>query len=114
MKTTSVKTNIRPRFFASLFVASLLVGLCAAGLGASDALAQVWSPEAACIPCADGQTYRLVYQTVYDQKQMTAYRTQYETVYDQKQVTTCRPGLGDPSPRAALSSSQAYHRDIVA
>ena len=42
-------------------------------------------PRSAC------QTYRLVYQTVYDQQQVTAYRIETETVYDEQQQTTYRP-----------------------
>ena len=37
------------------------------------------------------QTYRLVYQTVYDQQQVTAYRIETETVYDEQQQTAYRP-----------------------
>ena len=33
------------------------------------------------------QTYRLDFQTVYDEQQMTAYRMSYETVYDTKTYT---------------------------
>ncbi|HEV3136252.1 MAG TPA: hypothetical protein VGZ26_00085, partial [Pirellulales bacterium] len=37
------------------------------------------------------QTYRLVYQTVYDQQQVTAYRIETEVVYDEQQQTAYRP-----------------------
>ena len=30
--------------------------------------------------CVVGQEYKIVYQTVYEQKQQTAYRVEYETV----------------------------------
>ncbi|MGE0608655.1 MAG: hypothetical protein AB7O62_16290 [Pirellulales bacterium] len=36
-------------------------------------------------------TYRLVYETVYDEREVTAYRMEYETVYDEQQVTAMRP-----------------------
>jgi len=36
-------------------------------------------------------TYRLIPQTVYEQKQITAYRLESETVYDDKPVTSYRP-----------------------
>ena len=38
-----------------------------------------------------GQEYKIVYQTVYEEKQQTAYRIEYETVYDEKPVTTYKP-----------------------
>jgi hypothetical protein len=40
------------------------------------------------VPC---QTYRLEYQTVVEERQVTAYRVDLETVYDEQQVTTYRP-----------------------
>lgn len=43
---------------------------------------------AACVPT---QTYRISYDTVYEDRQMTAYRLEYETVYEDRQVTTYRP-----------------------
>ncbi|MCA9228782.1 MAG: hypothetical protein KDA47_24365, partial [Planctomycetales bacterium] len=41
--------------------------------------------------CGSCQSYRMVYQTVYDQQQVTSYRLQYETVLQERQVTTQRP-----------------------
>jgi hypothetical protein len=41
--------------------------------------------------CAVQEAYRLVYETAYEQRQVTAYRVDYETVYDQQTVTTQRP-----------------------
>ena len=46
--------------------------------------------EAASAPVAT-QTYRLDFQTVYDEQQVTAYRVSYETVYDTKTYTVSRP-----------------------
>ena len=46
--------------------------------------------EAASAPVAT-QTYRLDYQTVYDEQQVTAYRVSYETVYDTKTYTVTKP-----------------------
>lgn len=37
------------------------------------------------------ETYRLDYQTVYDEKQVTAYRVEYETVYETKTYTVQKP-----------------------
>ena len=37
------------------------------------------------------QTYRLDFQTVYDERPMTAYRVSYETVYDTQSYTVQRP-----------------------
>ncbi len=48
-------------------------------------------PSAACLTCPTGQTYRIVYQTVYDQQQHTAYRIEYETVCEERQVTSYKP-----------------------
>ena len=57
-------------------------------------------PARAQMVCCDGPTYKIVYQTVYDEKQVTAYRIEYDTVYDEKTVfavqvaqTTKRPLL---------------------
>lgn len=38
-----------------------------------------------------GQTYRLVYQTVCEQRQVTAYRIEYENVCEERQVTAYKP-----------------------
>jgi hypothetical protein len=40
---------------------------------------------------ARAQTYRIVYQTVYEQRQFIAYRVEYETVCEERQVTTYKP-----------------------
>jgi hypothetical protein len=37
------------------------------------------------------QAYRLVYETVYDEREVTAYRVQHDTVYEERQVTSYRP-----------------------
>lgn len=37
------------------------------------------------------QTYRIVYQTVCEQRQVTAYRIEYETVCEERQVTSYKP-----------------------
>lgn len=48
-------------------------------------------------PCAQAQTcpvqqvYRLEYETICEQRQVTSYRTVYETAYEQQQVTSYRP-----------------------
>ncbi len=55
------------------------------------AAAQVYYPPAPCATCTDGPVYRVVYQTVYEQREVTAYRIEYETVCEERQVTTYRP-----------------------
>src|SRR5262245_25361088 len=52
-------------------------------------------PVAAADPCCPREVYptqafRLVYQTVYDQQQVTAYRLEYETVYEEQRITCFR------------------------
>ena len=39
----------------------------------------------------DCETYKLVQQTVYDERQVTAFRIEHETVFDEQQVTVQRP-----------------------
>jgi hypothetical protein len=69
------------------FLLTLVVLLTiAVPLGAQDS-----SPSSACPTCVTGQTYRIVYQTVYDQRQFTAYRIEYENVCEERQVTTYKP-----------------------
>jgi len=46
--------------------------------------------EAAAAPVAT-QTYRLDFQTVYEEQQVTAYRVSYETVYDTQTYTVQKP-----------------------
>jgi hypothetical protein len=41
--------------------------------------------------CIAGQTYKIVYRTVCEQRQYTAYRIEFETVCEERQVTTYRP-----------------------
>ena len=78
---------MRTRNFLALAIGLLMIEwLCAV-----PAPGQVWSPEGACVSCQGGQTYRLVYQTVYDQKEVTAYRIQYETECETREVTSYRP-----------------------
>ena len=68
----------------------VLLSLSLVAAASVPAAAQVCCPPAASLTCA-GQTYRIVYQTVYEQQQVTAYRIEYETVYDEQQVTTYKP-----------------------
>jgi len=58
---------------------------------AATASAQIDCPSSACLTASTGQTYRIVYQTVYEQRQYTAYRIEYETVCEQRQVTSYKP-----------------------
>ena len=48
------------------------------------------SSPACCLNC-QGQEYRLVYQTVYEQHQVTACRIEYETVCEERHETRYRP-----------------------
>jgi hypothetical protein len=43
--------------------------------------------------CVPHQAYRVVYRTVYDEKQVTAYRLEYETRYQEKTVTSYKPQM---------------------
>src|SRR5687768_769385 len=70
---------------------------CFAALAALSAIAQSsFAPAARAHDCCTPievyptQSYRLVYRTVYDERQVTAYRIQQETVYDQQQITCYR------------------------
>jgi hypothetical protein len=58
---------------------------------AAHAVGQCACPSNACLTCASGQTYRIVYQTVYEQRQFTAYRVEYENVCEQRPVTVYKP-----------------------
>jgi hypothetical protein len=102
--------KIMTRFVASRFVARLFrpassrLGRLARGTAwtcAAVALAPLSSGttgiataqccgEAAAAPVAT-QAYRLDFQTVYDEQQMTAYRVSYETVYDTRTYTVTKP-----------------------
>ncbi|MDD4789001.1 MAG: hypothetical protein PHO07_17665, partial [Pirellulales bacterium] len=69
-----------------VFSLSAALGMCLT----IPASGQIAYPGGACLNC-DGQTYRIVYQTVYDERQVTAYRVEYETVYEEQKVTSYRP-----------------------
>ena len=71
-------------------LARLISVLSALAALAVPAAAQVGCPSG-CLACADGQTYRIVYQTVFEQQQVTAYRIDYETVIEERPVTTYKP-----------------------
>lgn len=62
-----------------------LAPLLAGGSAAAQCCGQPVAPPVAT------QTYRLDYQTVYDEEQVTAYRTVYETVYDTQNYTVQKP-----------------------
>ncbi len=63
---------------------------CVLAVSAASASAQC-SAVSGCQTCADGQTYRIEYKTVCEQRQVTAYRIEYETVCEQRQVTSYKP-----------------------
>ena len=67
-----------------LLVSSVLLAMRRSGRGAG------FVSLTACLTSC-GQTYRIVYQTVYEQRQFTAYRVEYETVCEQRPVTTYKP-----------------------
>ncbi len=58
---------------------------------ASTASAQVCCDLSGGPICADCQTYRIVYKTVCEPRQVTAYRIEHETIYEQRQVTSYKP-----------------------
>ena len=66
-----------------------------------------------CLNC-DGQTYRIVYQTVYDERQVTAYRVEYETVYEEQKVTSYRPEWETRTQERRLPRRQAGPGDVDA
>jgi hypothetical protein len=68
-----------------------LTALLATPATAEVAYYSTYYSPAAGVCCGDGQTYRIVYQTVYEQHQATAYRLEYETVCEERQVTTYKP-----------------------
>ena len=68
-----------------------LVALLATPATAEVAYYSTYYSPAAGVCCGDGQTYRIVYQTVYEQQQVTAYRIEYETVCEERQVTSYKP-----------------------
>ena len=70
-----------------MIVASLL---CLAATGSARAQC-CGTPVVAAPPPVVTQTYRLDYQTVYDERQVTANRVTYETVYDTRTYTVQRP-----------------------
>jgi hypothetical protein len=74
--------NAPVRFLSALSVLIVL---------AAPAAAQVCCPPSTCATCIAGQTYRIVYKTVCEQRQYTAYRIEYETVCEERQVTTYKP-----------------------
>lgn len=67
------------------------LGLSALLALATPAAAQCTSCASANMTYASGQTYRIVYQTVCEQRQMTAYRIEYETICEERPVTTYKP-----------------------
>ncbi|MBN1393654.1 MAG: hypothetical protein JW959_01295 [Pirellulales bacterium] len=69
----------------------LLSVFCLFGGIAAQVFAQAYCPAPACQTCIDSPTYRIVYQTVYEQRQVAAYRVEYETVCEQRQVTSYKP-----------------------
>ena len=77
--------SIRSRRVRALVCGAMIFPLVTPG----SALAQCCG-EMAPAPVAT-QTYRLDFQTVYDEQQVTAYRVSYETVYDTKTYTVQKP-----------------------
>ncbi len=67
-----------------------IVVFCAAGLAAAAASAQCTYCPGACLTCR-GCEYRLVYETQYEQRQVTAYRIEHETVYEKHCQTRYQP-----------------------
>jgi len=72
--------------------------VCAALVLAPQSPLAIYSAQAQAQCCGQAvpapvatQTYRLDFQTVYDEQQMTAYRVSYETVYDTQTYSVQRP-----------------------
>ncbi|NLF08315.1 MAG: hypothetical protein GX594_10100, partial [Pirellulaceae bacterium] len=70
---------------------SLMLVFSVAAILAAGASAQVCCPSSGSPACIDSQSYRIVYQTVCEPRQVTAYRIEYETVCEQRQVTSYKP-----------------------
>ena len=70
------------------------LNLCFAWAVLLGAIAASASAQTSCPSCsayADGQTYRIVYQLVYEPRTATAYRVENETVFEERQITTYKP-----------------------
>ncbi|MBM4022790.1 MAG: hypothetical protein FJ284_11230, partial [Planctomycetes bacterium] len=90
MPSSAARKNVSGRRLSPVCVA-VLVGVTIAG--ARPVVAQccgggVVAPAPTAAPV---QTYRLDYQTVYDERQVNAYRVDYETVYDARTYTVQKP-----------------------
>ena len=72
------------------FAILLTAGLCNAGLCTTTAAAQDTCSTGGCMSCC-GREYRLVYQTKYEQRQVTSYRLEYENVCEERRETRYRP-----------------------
>ena len=72
------------------FAILLTAGLCNAELCIATAVAQDTCSTGGCMSC-QGREYRLVYQTKYEQRQVTSYRLEYETAYEDRRETRYRP-----------------------
>ena len=84
-------TSSRPFTGSRLSAGTLALAALAAGVPlAARSQCGCGTPVAAPAPVAT-QTYRLDYQTVYDERQVTAYRIEQETVFDTQTYTVQKP-----------------------
>lgn len=84
----TLRTVVRPLSAALPSCGVVVLGLAPLLAGGSATAQCCVQPVA---PPVATQTYRLDYQTVYDEEQVTAYRTVYETVYDTQTYTVQKP-----------------------
>jgi len=84
---------------AGLAIAALAVSVPVAARGQCGCSTPVSAPA----PVAT-QTYRLDYQTVYDERQVTAYRIEQETVFDTQTYTVQKP-VWKPRRRSGATPS---------
>ena len=72
------------------FAILLTAGLSTAGFWSATAAAQDTCSSGCCMSCC-GREYKLIYQTKYEQRQVTSYRLEYETAYEDRRETRYRP-----------------------
>src|SRR5438105_3593979 len=69
-------------------ILQLAIGVAAVGLPVAGIRAQC-DCAPACAPCVP--QYRIVCQTVWEERQITCNRVEHETVYESRPITTYRP-----------------------
>jgi hypothetical protein len=79
-RASPIYRSLRPQIRMKTHILMSVVALTALG-----------SVSAASAQCCTQQVYRLSYQTVFDEQQVTAFRIENETVYEQRKVTSYKP-----------------------